>query len=195
MSGRERKRAERRRRKQRSGRRGAAGPDPGEANGADAGTDPSEPAPDPLAGYRERTEERNRDAREQLEPLAEGQRPRVVTIGAVCSALLSLSIVLGYAAGIEVDGARPTLLEVGLPVALFSVMAIGMFRARYWAVLGFQVVLAFLLLFASLGLVQATELRQVAGNLFLIAVAGTFFWFMVKALARIQMPSSGGREG
>lgn len=193
MSARERKRAGRRRRKQRSGRRGTAGPQSGD--GEAPKPEDGKPEEDPIAGYRGRTEERNRQARDQLEPLTEGQRPRVVTIGAACSALLALSIVLGYAAGIEVDGARPTLLEVGFPVALFSVMAIGMFRARYWAVLGFQVVLVFLLLFASLGLVQAGELRQVAGNLVLIAVAGTFFWFMVKALARIQMPSSGGREG
>lgn len=184
MSARERRRAERRRRKQRSGRRGATD------RTANAEGERGQPEPDPIESYRARTEQRNREARDQLEPLAEGQRPRVVTIGAACSALLALSIVIGFAAGIQVDGERPTLLEVGFPVTLFTVMAIGMFRARYWAVLGFQVVLAFLLLFASLGLVQATQPRQVIGNVVLIVVAGAFFWFMVKALARIQMPSS-----
>ena len=37
------------------------------------------------AGYA-RAEERNHEAREALEPLAEGGRPRVVTVAAVLSA-------------------------------------------------------------------------------------------------------------
>ena len=54
-----------------------------------------------------KAEERNREAREALEPLAEGERPLVVTVGAVLSALLALSIVGGYLAGVEVDGEKP----------------------------------------------------------------------------------------
>jgi steroid 5-alpha reductase family enzyme len=64
-----------------------------------------------------------------------------------------------------------------------------MWRVRYWAVLGFQAVLALLLLAASLGLLSAHGVGQVLGNLALIAVAGTLFYFMIKAMARIQMPT------
>jgi threonine/homoserine/homoserine lactone efflux protein len=63
-----------------------------------------------------------------------------------------------------------------------------MWRARYWAVLGFEVVLAFLILAAALGLVAATTAVQAVGNILLIAVAGALFYFMIKAMARIQMP-------
>jgi threonine/homoserine/homoserine lactone efflux protein len=66
-----------------------------------------------------------------------------------------------------------------------------MWRARYWAVLGFQVVLLFLIIAAALGLVRAESAVQVIGNVLVIAVAGAFFYFMVKALARIEMPDRG----
>ena len=137
-----------------------------------------------------RAEERNQAAREALEPLAEGERPLVVTIGAVLSALLALSIVGGYLAGVEVDGEPPRVAQVVAPALLMGMMAWGMWRARYWAVLGFQLILVFLIFSAVFGLaVQAASVAQIATTLGLLAVSGTFFYFMVKAMARIQMPT------
>jgi len=136
-----------------------------------------------------RAEERNQAARESLDPLAEGERPLVVTIGAVVSALIAISIVVGYVVGGEVDGEKPAFAQVLAPTLLMGIMAWGMWRARYWAVLGFQLLLVLLLFSAFFGLlVQAASLVQVAATLGLLAVAGTFFYFMVKAMARIQMP-------
>ena len=137
-----------------------------------------------------RAEERNQATREALEPLADGERPLVVTIGAVLSGLLALSIVGGYLAGVEVDGESPRVAQVVAPALLMGMMAWGMWRARYWAVLGFQLILAFLIFSAVFGLaVQAASLAQIATTLGLLAVSGTFFYFMVKAMARIQMPT------
>lgn len=137
-----------------------------------------------------RAEQRNREAREVLEPLAEGERPLVVTIGAVLSALVAVSILAGYLAGAEVDGERPQLAQVLAPALLMGIMAWGMWRARYWAVLGFQMILALLIFSAVFGLAaQAASLAQVAATLGLLAVSGGFFYFMVKAMARIQMPN------
>jgi hypothetical protein len=42
--------------------------------------------------------------------------------------------------------------------------------------------------------VQAASIAQILATLGLLAVAGTFFYFMVKAMARIQMPSRLPRE-
>ena len=39
-------------------------------------------------------------------------------------------------------------------------MAYGMWRARYWAVLGFQALLVLILIAASLGLLQATDVDR-----------------------------------
>ena len=136
-----------------------------------------------------KAEVRNREAREALEPLAEGERPLVVTIGAVLAALVALSIVGGYLAGVEVEGDKPRLAQVLAPALLMGVMAWGMWRARYWAVLGFQLLLVFLIFSAVFGLaVRAASVAQFAATLGLLAVSGGFFYFMVKAMARIQMP-------
>jgi hypothetical protein len=136
-----------------------------------------------------KAEQRNQEAREALEPLAEGERPAVVTVGAVLSALVALSVIAGYLAGVKVDGGKPKLAQVLAPALLMGVMAWGMWRARYWAVLGFQLLLVFLILSAVFGLAaQAAGAAQLAGTLVLLAVAGALFYFMVKAMARIQMP-------
>jgi hypothetical protein len=139
-------------------------------------------------------EERNRAAREALEPLPQDERPPIVTVGAVISGLIAASVVIAYLAGAEVNGERPPILQVIPSAVLMGVMSFGMWRTRYWAVLGFQAVLALLILAATLGLVSAGSAAQLAGNLTLIAIAGTLFYFMIKALARIQMPERAPRE-
>ena len=55
------------------------------------------------SGYA-KAEVRNQEAREALEPLADGERPLVVTIGAAISALIALSILVGYLSGVKVNG-------------------------------------------------------------------------------------------
>jgi hypothetical protein len=179
MPSRERKRADRQKRKQRSAERRE-----GTARKREQVT--------------ARREARNQAAREALEPLEEGERPTVVTIGAVVSALIALSAIVGYVAGVEVtkvgsDGIEQgedeaPLLSIVAVVGLMGTMAYGMWKARYWAVLGFQALLVIVLVAASLGLIQATEWPQAVGTTLLIAGAGALFYFMVKAMARIQMP-------
>ena len=137
-----------------------------------------------------KAEVRNQEAREALKPLAAGERPLVVTIGAVIAALVAISVVVGYLSGTEVNGEKPRFVQVLAPALLMGIMAWGMWRARYWAVLGFQLVLVFLIFSAVYGLaLQAATVGQVLGTLALLAVSGGFFYFMVKAMARIQMPT------
>jgi hypothetical protein len=141
-----------------------------------------------------RHEERNRAAREALKPLAPQERPLVVTAGAAISAVIAISVPVAYVLGATVNGDRPHVIQVIAPALLMGAMAVGMWRVRYWAVLGFQAVLALLILEATLGLIGAGGPVQVIGNAALIAIAGTFFYFMVKALARIQMPERDTRR-
>jgi hypothetical protein len=153
---------------------------------------------DPMARGYARAEERNQAARESLTPLAEGERPRVVTVGAVVTGLIALSIIAGYLAGVKPNGEAPKLAQVLAPALIMGVMSWGMWHARYWAVLGFQLILVFLIFSAVYGLaLQAATVGQFAATLGLLAVTGSFFFFMVKAMARIQMPErrppGGGR--
>jgi hypothetical protein len=140
-----------------------------------------------------KAEERNQAAREALEPLAEGERPGAVTVGAVIAGLIAT--VFWVSAGVAaftdatVDGREPSVISIAAFAALMTLMAWGMWRARYWAVLGFQMLLVLFLLAGMGGLVSATTLVQAVSTALLLAVSGALFYFMVKAMARIQMPT------
>ena len=199
MSSRERRRAERQRRKQRSA---SAAPMPA---APEEGADGDGETIEDIAARAEaeegvsRTELKNREAREKLEPLAEGERPGIVTIGAIISALIALSIVIAWAAGAEVRvgdtdlSEQPNAFQVFPPAILFAVMAWGMWRARYWAVLGFEAIMAILMVGSVITLIAATDAFKAITSALVLIAAGTLFWLTVKALARIQMPEPSRR--
>jgi hypothetical protein len=128
-------------------------------------------------------------AREQLEPLREGERPLAVTIAAAVSALLDVGWIVAIALG--ESGA-----VAGLPFAiLLAIAAVGLWRSRYWAVLGFQVMLVLTLVNAMLFLVlKANAVLDVVVAVAILALAGTLFWFLIRAMARIQMPERRPRD-
>jgi len=98
------------------------------------------------------------------------------------------SAVTSVVSDVEVGGSEPSTAPLVLFAGVLTLMAYGMWRARYWAVLGFQALLALLMLSAGLGLVQVTTLLQAIATLAVLGGSATLFYFMVKALARIQMP-------
>lgn len=207
MSNRERKRSERRKRKERSvSREGSEEVEPAERDtAAERAEEPADPSPADLAAEAEalgisRSELRNERARAELEPLADGERPLVVTLGAILSALIAASIVIAWLAGVEVRvgntdiSEKPNAFQVFPPAILFAVMSYGMFRSRYWAVLGFQAIMAIIMIGSFLTLIAATSVFQAISTFLVLAAAGAFFWFTVKALARIQMPEPRGND-
>ena len=121
-------------------------------------------------------------------PLAEGERPRAVTVGALLALVLGVVNFGAYALGFEIRGDRPPLFGLLAFVLLMLTMAWGMWRARYWAVLGMQGLLGIVIVAFSLPLAVASNLWAVAVCLVVMLPAGTLFWFLVKAMARIQMP-------
>ena len=89
----------------------------------------------------------------------------------------------------KVNGSTPKLNTSSSPSLILGVLAWGMWRARYWAVVCFQIVLVFLIFTAVYGLmVEATSVAEISASVGLLVVAGVLFWMMVKAMARIQMP-------
>jgi len=146
------------------------------------------------AGYA-KAEVRNQAAREALVPLAPGERPPVVTVSAILAALVAISILVTYAAGVQVNGRDPAFTAAAGPALIMGVLAWGMWRARYWAVVCFQAVLVFLIFAAVYALlVEADSVTGFAVTVALLAVSGTLFWLMVKAMARIQMPEHTPRQ-
>jgi hypothetical protein len=135
---------------------------------------------------------RDEAARAALVPLQPGERPLAVTIAGVVALVLALTNFGAYAAGLEVQGERPNAIGVGLFTLLLLTAAIGCLRVRYWAVLGMQALLAFVIIIFSLLLIRFGDLLELAIALAIIGSAGTLFWFLVKSMARIQMPERPG---
>jgi hypothetical protein len=55
-----------------------------------------------------------------------------------------------------------------------------------------QTLLALTIVFSALGLTQAINWWAFVLLLITLALSGTLFWFLVKAMARIQMPERPG---
>jgi hypothetical protein len=194
---RDRKRAERQKRKRRSSERTPGSVEvpvestevAAESNGDGV---PPETFQEKMA---RRYEERNEEARAKLEPLDEGERPTAVTAGAIVSALLAIvftvSAVLAIA-GVEAGGRDIKPLPIIVFGGVLWAMTVGMWRARYWAVLGFQTVLLLVMLASAFGLVVVNSVLQAVGTTVLLLGSGTLFYFMIRAMARIQMPSPPG---
>jgi hypothetical protein len=128
-------------------------------------------------------------ARAQLAPLREGERPLAVTVAAVVAFLMGAATLVLYAAGVEISGGRPSLALVIGQSGLFLIAAWGMWRARYWAVLGMQALLGIVVAVYALQLfISVATVQQALVAIAVILAAGTLFWFLVKAMARLQMP-------
>jgi cation transport ATPase len=175
MSG---KRTSRKRRKQ---RRAASAPPP---------RSPATEAPT-LSGYA-RSRAKDEEARAALKPLRAGERPTAVTVGAIVATLLAIAnlvaLAFGYNAGEDTLSPGSDVTGSILTTLVVGIVAYGMWRAKYWGVLGMQTLLALTLVLSSLALLFANSVWAALLLALIVAGAGTLFWFLIKAMARIQMP-------
>ena len=133
-------------------------------------------------------------ARAELEPLAEGERPAAVKVAVAMAAGIGIANIALQLGGWQLRDAAQPKPGQGLLLPVFMlVLAVGMWQLRYWALLTFQAVLGISILFAFLFLLRASNLQAVLLCLGLVAVFGTLFWFLVRAMARVQMPRDPSR--
>jgi hypothetical protein len=111
-----------------------------------------------------------------------------VTVGAVIATVLAIGNVVLYALGVKVGGEKPTVSGIAGPTLIMSVCAFGMWRAKYWAVLGMEALLGLVIVIFALLLATAENLKAVLVAVAVIVAAGWLFWKLVKSMARIQMP-------
>jgi hypothetical protein len=111
-----------------------------------------------------------------------------VTIAAVVAFLLAAANLAAYAAGWKVDGQRAPIATVAFQALLMLTAAWGMWRVRYWAVLGMEAILAILIVILAVLLLKASTVVTGVILLAVIVPAGVLFWKLVRAMARIQMP-------
>lgn len=155
---------------------------------------PAAPSPAPKRAMG-RSESRDAAVRATLKPLAPGERPWAVKIGALIALLIGGGDLIDVIIGGQFSVGR-THAGVG-GVVLFSVLmlvcAVGMWRMRYWAVLGFQAILAIVILIFSLYLIRASNLLGLLVASAIVVGGGLLFYKLVRALSRIQMPKYPGR--
>ncbi|HLJ02485.1 MAG TPA: hypothetical protein VKT31_03545 [Solirubrobacteraceae bacterium] len=128
--------------------------------------------------------------RATLTPLAPGERPWPLRIAVAIALLIAVADIVQVAFGSTLKFGQ-TNTSVG-GVALFSlimlVCAVGMWRLRYWAVLGFLALLALVVIAFAFVLVSATDVLRALIALAVMAGGGTLFWKLIRVLSRMQMP-------
>src|ERR687895_1543657 len=199
------KRTSRKRRKQR--RASSAPPRPPAAEPSAPAAEASAPPADTPAprGYA-RSRAKDDQARAALKPLYRGERPTAVTVGAIAATVLAIAnlvaLAFGYNAGEDTLSPGSDVTGSILTTLVVGIVAYGMWGAKYWGVLGMQTLLALTLVMSSLALLFANSVWAALLLVLILTGAGTLFWFLIKAMARIQMPegpsasrrpSSGGR--
>lgn len=136
----------------------------------------------------------NDAARAELKPLAPGERPLALKLSAAMAATIAVSNLVLLATGWELEGVtQPGLAQsLGLPVFM-AALAVGIWLRVYWALLAFQGVLAITILFAFLLLMRASNLQGALLCVVLIAICTPLFWFLVKAMGRVQVSQQATR--
>lgn len=188
---------------QRSRKRGrrrppaAARPQPARPQPAPTHAQPASPPPQPAsapASPRSRSEERNAAVRATLTPLAPGERPWALKIAALIALMIGAGdlIVVIIDGSFRVGGAHTAPGGVIVFSILMLVCAWGMWHLRYWAVLGFQAILVFVVLLFSLLLLRASNLLGVVAGLVVVGGGGYLFYKLVRVLSRLQMPERPG---
>jgi hypothetical protein len=164
---------------------------------ASAAADPPKPPAQSGAEFMARGYARGRakdeEARAKLVPLRPGERPGAVTVAFWFAVVLAVANAVFLVANFDPDKGPQSAFTV-LVIGVLGVMAYGLWHARYWAALGMQTLLALTILAACLALIGVANVRNALLLAAIVAVSGALFWYLIKAMARLQMPERpGGR--
>ncbi len=133
-------------------------------------------------------------ARAELEPLGPDERPPALLIAIGVSVVLAATVLIGGLTIHDLAKRGGSLPGAIFLTAIFAALALGMYRRRYFAVLGFEALLAFQIIVTSLALVVASTLPAAGGCLVAIGLGGWLFWKLVRVMGRIQAGEhQGGR--
>jgi len=130
--------------------------------------------------------QRDELARAALAPLAEGERPLALSIAIAVAALLAIGVLTSVASVHDLRRHGGTVPGGVFLALVFAALAWGMYRQRYWAVLGFEGLLAFQIIVTSLALVVASTILAAALCTVTVGLGGWLFWKLVRVMGRIQ---------
>ncbi len=152
-------------------------------------------------GTPSRTELRDELARAALTPLGESERPAALLVAVAVSGLLAVGVAAGVLTVHDLSRHGGSVPGGIFLAVVLAALAWGMYGKRYWAVLGFEGLLAFQILATSLALVLASTVLAAAFCLVSIGLGGWLFWKLVRVMGRIQagerlgVGQSGGPTG
>jgi hypothetical protein len=121
-----------------------------------------------------------------LQPLAPGEWPAPLVVAIAVALLLALAVAVSTASVHELNRHGGSLYGALFLVLVLVWIAGGMYRKRYWAVLGFEALLAFQVIVTSLALVVASTIPAAVGCVLSIGLGGWLFWKLVRVMGRIQ---------
>ena len=124
--------------------------------------------------------------RATLKPLESGERPWPLLVSALVALTLVIANLVLVIGDIKIKGT-----QAGAEIAYVVVMAMctyGLWRARYWAVLGFMVLLLLTILQFAVLLIRASNAVGLAFAVVIVGGGGFLFFKLVRVMSRIQLP-------
>jgi hypothetical protein len=150
-----------------------------------ADAEPAGPRERMEAGYA-RGRERDEAIRAALRPLPPGERTMPLNVAIVTAVVLAVLIIVGAATNNDLSGSGGSWTGAILISAVLLLAAVGMYRTRYWAVLGFEAFLAFEIIVTTLALVVVSSWWAFLICVAVIAYSSWLAWKLIRVMARIQ---------
>jgi hypothetical protein len=125
-------------------------------------------------------------ARAALQPLGADERPTSLLVAIAVCAVLAVGVLVGGLTIHDLAKHGGSLPGAVFLAAVFSGLAVAMYRRRYLAVLGFEALLAFQIIVTSLALLVAATIKAAAFCLVAIVLGGWLFWKLIRVMGRIQ---------
>jgi hypothetical protein len=154
--------------------------------------EPESGAGAPASGSGELGGRRERPAPAPLEPLGEGERPPALFVAIGVSVVLAVAVLVGGLTVHDLSHHGGSLPGAIFIAAVLVLLALGMYRRRYMAVLGFEALLTFQIIATSLALLLASSIVTAVISLLAIVLGGWLFWKLIRIMGRIQ---AGERQG
>lgn len=130
-----------------------------------------------------------------LQPLGTHERPTPLLVAVTVAALLAGAVLVSVATVKDLASHGGSLPGGVFLAGVLVALAWGMWQRRYWAVLGFEALLAFQIIVTSLALVVAETLLAAGVCAVSIGLAGWLFWKLVRVMSRIQAAQMETDEG
>jgi hypothetical protein len=153
----------------------------------------AQPGPGPPPNRYARGRARDEAIRQNLEPLAPGERPGAVTVAAVVAFVFAAANVVATftVKGLTTNQGDPSTISYGT-MGILMLAGVGMLARQYWAVLLFECVLGLQIAILSLALTRVEKLWLAGAIVVAIGLLGYLFWKLIRPMARLQMPDRPG---